>query len=64
MRVSINPAKKPSRGRPRIDSEAVNIRVERSLLDLLDAWIADQKDAPSRPEAIRRLLRAKLSVES
>jgi hypothetical protein len=44
-------------GRPRIDSEAVNIRLERRALDALDAWIASQPEPrPSRPEAIRRLL--------
>jgi hypothetical protein len=44
------------RGRPSIDSEAVNVRMERSLLDALDQWRNDQPDLPSRPEAVRRLL--------
>ena len=48
---------KKKTGRPRVDSEAVNVRLERPALDVLDAWIAAQPEArPSRPEAIRRLL--------
>jgi len=31
-------------------------RLQSGQLDQLDAWIAKQDDAPSRPEAIRRLL--------
>jgi hypothetical protein len=31
-------------------------RLHPPQLDQLDAWIAKQDDAPSRPEAIRRLL--------
>lgn len=56
--MSINPAKKSARGRPKVDSEAVNIRMERDLLDALDRWIETQDDRPSRPEAIRRIVRA------
>jgi hypothetical protein len=48
---------KKKTGRPRVDSEAVNVRLERPALDILDAWIAAQPEPrPSRPEAIRRLL--------
>ena len=43
-------------GRPPVDSEPVTVRMHRDQLDALDAWIAAQLDAPSRPEAIRRLL--------
>jgi hypothetical protein len=54
--MSIASAKK-SRGRPVVDSEAVNVRLVRDVLDRLDAWIAAQPEPrPSRPEAIRRLL--------
>lgn len=43
-------------GRPRVDSEPVNVRLARKDLDRLDSWRAEQKDRPSRPEAIRRLV--------
>lgn len=43
-------------GRPRVDSERVDTRFPRELLDLIDAWAADQDDKPSRPEAVRRLV--------
>lgn len=44
-------------GRPPIDSEAVKVRLDRSILTNLDIWIAQQPDNPTRPEAIRRVLR-------
>lgn len=53
---TINSAKKPLKGRPVIDSEAVNVRIERQLLAALDNWRRNQHDLPSRPEAIRRLI--------
>ena len=44
-------------GRPPVDSEDVHVRLRRSALDALDAWIGAQPEPrPSRPEAIRRLL--------
>lgn len=52
---TLNSAKKKM-GRPKVDSEAVNVRLERPMLNALDHWISDQPDTPSRPEAIRRLL--------
>ncbi|MDR7101541.1 ribbon-helix-helix protein, CopG family [Croceicoccus sp. BE223] len=35
----------------------MKVRIERDLLAALDAWIEAQDDHPSRPEAIRRILR-------
>ena len=58
-RMAIVSAKR-SRGRPKLDSEAVNVRLLRQQLDQLDAWIIQQPDAPTRPEAIRRLIEAGL----
>ncbi len=47
------------RGRPRVDSEAVNVRMERSLLDALDASIAQLPEPrPSRPEVVRDIVAA------
>ena len=44
-------------GRPKVDSELLRSRMERALINRMDAWIAAQPDPkPSRPEAIRRLV--------
>ena len=51
---------KSKRGRPKVDSERVDTRFERPVLTALDAFVADETDKPSRPEAIRRLLRKQL----
>jgi metal-responsive CopG/Arc/MetJ family transcriptional regulator len=51
---------KKKMGRPTVDSVAVNVRVERDLIEQLDAWIATQSDQPSRPEAVRRLMKTAL----
>ncbi len=48
-------------GRPKVDSEEVAVRIRRPLLNALDAWREAQDDKPSRPEAVRRLL--KLALE-
>jgi hypothetical protein len=53
---TLDSAKKPKRGRPTIDSEAVNVRIERSQMASLDDWRRTQRDLPTRPEAIRRLI--------
>jgi hypothetical protein len=48
---------KNSRGRPKLDTEAVNVRMAREMIAELDAWIAAQPEPkPSRPEAIRSLV--------
>jgi len=54
---TVSSAKKKKTGRPRVDSEAVNVRFMRQSLGALDAWIAGQPEPkPTRPEAIRRLV--------
>lgn len=56
--MSISRPKKSNRGRPRVDSEEVKVRMERGLLTALDSWIAAQEDRGiGRPEAVRRILR-------
>jgi hypothetical protein len=41
----------------KVDSDVVHARLERPLLDALDAWIAEQPEPrPTRPAAVRRLL--------
>ena len=42
-------------GRPRVDSEAINVRFERVDIAELDEWIDRQPELMSRPEAVRRL---------
>lgn len=39
-----------------VDSEAVNVRLQRDALDRVDDWRRAQPDLPTRPEAIRRLV--------
>lgn len=55
--MSIDSAKKSKKGRPKVDTEAVNVRLERTALDGIDVWIADNGPPyVTRPEAIRRLI--------
>jgi hypothetical protein len=56
MKSTIYSAKKSKRGRPPVDSEAVNVRVTVEALRELDDWRRQQDDLPGRPEAIRRLV--------
>ena len=58
------PASAKKIGRPRVDSEAVNVRMGRSMLGALDAFAADQPaPAPTRPEAVRRALAQLLGAQ-
>ena len=43
-------------GRPRIDTEAINLRLPREMLDAIDSRRRLEPDPPTRPEMIRRLL--------
>jgi len=36
--------------------------MDRTLLDALDQWITQQEDAPTRPEAVRRILSSVLNA--
>jgi metal-responsive CopG/Arc/MetJ family transcriptional regulator len=44
------------RNRPPEPGTNIGVRLQHDALEQLDAWIARQDDALSRPEAIRRLL--------
>jgi len=59
--IRVNPKK---RGRPKTTGrgQLIGIRLQKPLLTALNAWIADQESAPSRPEAIRRLLEQALTT--
>lgn len=50
-------------GRPRSDTEAITLRLPRELIEQLDDLRRDQKDIPTRPEMIRRLLVEKFEAE-
>jgi metal-responsive CopG/Arc/MetJ family transcriptional regulator len=52
---TLDSAKKP-KGRPRADTEAVNVRLPREVIARLDAYRKEERDLPTRPEAIRRLV--------
>ncbi|MBO6635992.1 hypothetical protein [Parvibaculum sp.] len=52
---------KRGRGRPTVDSERVDTRLSRDILDGLDAYSATQEDEPGRAEAVRRIVRDWLS---
>jgi hypothetical protein len=56
MKSTIDSAKKPKKGRPAADTEAVNVRLPTSALKVIDDWRRKQDDLPGRPEAIRRLV--------
>lgn len=45
-----------TRGRPRVNSTSINLRLAPELLAWLDSERAKQDDQPSRPEMIRRVL--------
>ncbi|WGR54780.1 ribbon-helix-helix protein, CopG family [Paracoccus versutus] len=44
------------RGRPPVDSEAINLRLPRELIEALDNRRRLEPDLPTRPEMIRRAL--------
>ena len=45
------------RGRPPVDSERVDARIPREVLDALDRFRTEQKADMSRPEAVRTLVK-------
>ncbi|WP_083331412.1 MULTISPECIES: ribbon-helix-helix protein, CopG family [Brucella] len=53
---TIDGTKKPKKGRPQVDTEAVNLRLPRELVEALDSARKAESDLPNRPEAIRRIL--------
>jgi hypothetical protein len=57
MKTSISDNEKTiKRGRPRVDSTFVGVRLPPEQLKTLDNWRREQEDIPTRPEAIRRLI--------
>ncbi|WP_139226823.1 ribbon-helix-helix protein, CopG family [Poseidonocella pacifica] len=50
------------RGRPSVDSEAVNLRLPREMIEAIDDRRRREVDVPTRPEMIRRALVQWLSM--
>lgn len=44
-------------GRPKVDSERVDVRLPRDLLDGIDRFASEESDNPGRAEAVRRIIR-------
>lgn len=53
---------KRAKGRPRLDTEPVNLRLPREMIEALDDRRRREADLPTRPEMIRRLLVAALDL--
>lgn len=51
-------------GRPKSDTEAITLRLPRNLIEQLDDLRREQKDIPTRPEMIRRILLEKLETKN
>ncbi len=63
MSTSIVCTEKRSRGRPKTDATSIHLTLVPETLGALDAYIAAQPDPkPSRPEAIRALMREGLAA--
>jgi hypothetical protein len=60
MRID-NIKEKKGRGRPSTNSEPIGLRLPPDLFKALNSWIAEQKENPGRPEAIRHLLAVQLA---
>lgn len=63
MKSTIDSAKKSKRGRPPVETEAVNVRLPVASLKEIDDWRRKQDDLPGRPEAIRRLVEIGLKAK-
>lgn len=50
-------------GRPKVDTEAISLRLLASVIREIDDYRRIQADLPNRQEAVRRLLRAALDAE-
>lgn len=48
--------KEAKMGRPKVDTEAVNLRLPRDMIEAIDDLRRLEADLPTRPEMIRRAL--------
>ena len=51
-------------GRPKADTKAVTLRLSNDMLEVIDSERRNQKDIPTRPEMIRRILAEWLEQKS
>jgi metal-responsive CopG/Arc/MetJ family transcriptional regulator len=49
-------------GRPKIDTEAINLRLPRDMIHAIDELRRVEPDLPTRPEMIRRMLQKILEL--
>jgi len=49
-------------GRPKIDTEAINLRLPRDMIQAIDELRRVEPDLPTRPEMIRRMLQKILNL--
>lgn len=49
-------SEKSKKGRPRLDTEAINLRLPRDMIEAIDNRRREEDDLPTRPEMIRRVL--------
>jgi len=61
-RRSAKTRKKNRAAPPAANNALIGLRLEPALAARVDRWAASQKDGPSRPEAIRRLVELGLAV--
>jgi Arc/MetJ-type ribon-helix-helix transcriptional regulator len=61
-RRSVTTGKKKRGPPPTGRGTLIGLRLEPALLARIDRWAASQKDRPSRPEAIRRLVELELAI--
>ena len=57
---TLQPKKRKRGPKPTGQGTPIQVRLHPEQLANLDNWIANQSDQPSRPEAIRRLIRLTL----
>lgn len=60
MNIAIGNIMKSGRGRPKTDAEPVMVRMPPDLIEAIDVFRRDHPAIPTRPEAIRLLLRDSL----
>jgi len=53
----------PRTGRPKTDTEAITLRLPRTMIGVLDDLRRQEPDIPTRPEMIRRILAKHLEIE-
>ncbi|MCF8516451.1 MAG: hypothetical protein K9G72_19085 [Rhodobacteraceae bacterium] len=49
-------------GRPKVDTEAINLRLPRDMIYAIDELRRIEPDLPTRPEMIRRMLQKILDL--